>query len=116
LEIQASIFRQAWQFAGTQLRAANALGITPDTISRVLRRCDRLRIGSPKVPEAWPVVEPINQVIESWGRKTGQANGPTGHHVIDRENQPPAALRRFSENEGSDLSNPGGQEDLTTED
>src|SRR5208283_2596303 len=51
LEIQASIFRQAWQLTGTQLRAAIALDITPDTISRVLRRCDRLGIGCPKVPE-----------------------------------------------------------------
>ena len=40
-EIQASIFRQAWQMTGTQLRAAIALGITPETISRVLRRGDR---------------------------------------------------------------------------
>jgi len=40
-EMQASIFRQAWELAGTQLRAAFALGVTPDTISRVLRRCDR---------------------------------------------------------------------------
>ncbi len=46
-EIQESIFRQAWQLAGSQLRAAIALGITPETISRFLRRCDRkIGIGS----------------------------------------------------------------------
>lgn len=53
LEIQASIFRQAWQLAGTQLRAAVALGITPDTISRVLKRCERLGLTYPPVAEGW---------------------------------------------------------------
>jgi hypothetical protein len=62
LEIQASIFRQAWRLTGTQLRAAIALGITPDTISRVLRRCDR----------------GINRAI-----------GSSGHRAIDSENEPP---------------------------
>ena len=52
-EIQEMIFRQAWQLAGTQLRAAVALGITPDTISRFLRRCDRERRGPSKLPAAW---------------------------------------------------------------
>jgi hypothetical protein len=43
LEIRDSILRQAWQLAGTQLRAAIALGITPETVSRNLRRSDRTR-------------------------------------------------------------------------
>jgi hypothetical protein len=71
LEIQASIFRQAWQLAGTQLRAAIALGITPETISRALRACDRKRIGSPGIPKAWPGVE-IDRSI-----------GSSGHRVIE---------------------------------
>ena len=37
-EIQDSILRQAWELAATQLRAAVALGITPETVSRNLRR------------------------------------------------------------------------------
>lgn len=37
-EIRDSILRQAWELAGTQLRAAIALGITPETVSRTLRR------------------------------------------------------------------------------
>jgi hypothetical protein len=68
LEIQASIFRQAWQLAGTQLRAAIALGITPETISRALRACDRKRIGSPRIPKAWPGVE-IDRSIGSSGHR-----------------------------------------------
>jgi hypothetical protein len=77
LEIQASIFRQAWQLTGTQLRAAIPLDITPDTISRVLRRCDRLGIGCPKVPEDWPVVTPVNRVIGPSGDRRRQSTpGP----------------------------------------
>jgi hypothetical protein len=69
MEIQESIFRQAWQLAGTQLRAAIALGITPETFSRFLRRCDRARVSYPQVPEAWPVVE-VNRVIGPLTAKT----------------------------------------------
>jgi len=67
LEIQASIFRQAWQLAGTQLRAAVALGLTPDTISRVLKRCERMGLAGPNLPEARTLVRspelpgPLNQ-------------------------------------------------------
>ena len=61
-EIQESIFRQVYELAGTQLRAAIALGITPDTVSRILRRCGRRGIACPKVPEAWPEV---NRILES---------------------------------------------------
>jgi hypothetical protein len=57
-EIQASVFRQAYQMAGTQLRAAIALGITPETVSRVLRRSGRKGIPGPRLPRTWPVVEP----------------------------------------------------------
>jgi hypothetical protein len=46
-EIQAMVFRQAWHLAGTQLRAALALGITPETISRVLRRRGEVKAGGP---------------------------------------------------------------------
>ena len=45
-EIQETIFRQAYELAGTHLRAAIALGITPETISRVLRKSDRRQAES----------------------------------------------------------------------
>lgn len=106
LEIRESIFRQAWQIAGTQLRAAVALGITPDTISRVLRRCERLKIGCPKVPEACPVIVPVNRIAESSGRKTDPAVGSSDDRSIDPKNQSPVALSHFSENEeGGSSSN-----------
>jgi hypothetical protein len=73
-EIQENVFRQAWQLAGTQLRAAVALGITPETLSRFLRRRNRERISSPRVPEAWPVVA-VNQPI-----------GPSGNRLIEPSN------------------------------
>jgi hypothetical protein len=41
--IRDSVLRQAWQLAGTQLRAAIALGIRPETVSRNLRRAERNR-------------------------------------------------------------------------
>jgi len=80
LEIQASIFRQAWQHAGTQLRAAIALGIVPETISRALRACDRKRVRSPKVPQAWPAVE-IDRSI-----------GSSSHRVIEPPTTQPGDL------------------------
>ena len=40
-EIQEMIYRQAWEKAGTQLRAAFALGITPETISRFLKKREK---------------------------------------------------------------------------
>ena len=92
LEIQASIFHQAWSLAGTQLRAAVALGITPDTISRVLRRCDRLGIGCPTVPEACPLVD------DRW------VNGPSSRRTIDRENRKPDQVS--SNDRVSDRANP----------
>src|SRR5580692_3444622 len=55
-EVQESIFRQAYRVAGTQLRAAIALGITPETVSRVLRRAARRGISRDQVSEAWPLV------------------------------------------------------------
>jgi hypothetical protein len=63
-EIQENVFRQAWQLAGTQLRAAVALGITPETLSRFLRRCSRERVCSSRLPATWPVVA-VNQLIGS---------------------------------------------------
>lgn len=70
LEIQAGFFRHTWRLAGTRLRAALALGITPETISRILPRSARRRIACPEVPEAWPLAGPpepppeVNRVIE----------------------------------------------------
>ena len=63
-EIQEDVFRQAWQLAGTQLRAAVALGITPETLSRFLRRCSRERVCSSRLPAPWPGVA-VNQLIGS---------------------------------------------------
>ena len=73
-EIQECVFRQAWQLAGTQLRAAVALGITPETLSRFLRRCGRERVCSSRLPATWPVVA-VNQFIAS-----------SGHRVIEPSN------------------------------
>jgi hypothetical protein len=119
LEIQASIFRQAWRLTGTQLRAAIALGITPDTISRVLRRCDRgiNRVIGPSGHQALDSEnEPPDQAI-SVGRLTGRLaeQDKTDHRITgssdqpisrDRvnnaENQLPVALTPFSEDEESD--------------
>lgn len=42
-DIQELVLRQAYKLMGTQLRAAFALGITPETISRVLRRGEKRR-------------------------------------------------------------------------
>jgi hypothetical protein len=42
-EIRDSVLRQAWRLAGTQLRAAIALGIRPETVSRNLRWAERDR-------------------------------------------------------------------------
>ena len=40
-EIQEMVYRQAWEKAGTQLKAAFALGITPETISRFLKKREK---------------------------------------------------------------------------
>lgn len=73
-EIQEIIFRQAWQLAGTQLRAAIALAITPDTLSRFLRRCDRARIGGPQTLEARPTVAD-NRVMARSGVRFRDSDG-----------------------------------------
>jgi hypothetical protein len=56
-EIQDSIFLQAYRLAGTPLRAAIALGIAPDTVSRVVGRYVGRPVGPLRVPQAWPGVE-----------------------------------------------------------
>ncbi len=113
LEIQSSIFRQAWQMAGTQLRAAIALGITPETISRVLRFCDRKGIGCPKVPEAWPVVADNRAT----GRSTDPVIGRSGDRVMGGQSQPPVARIPFAENEESDsFLEPEDEQQLNTDD
>jgi len=63
-EIHVSVFRQAWQLAGTQLRAAIALGITADTISRVLRRCDREPDGSIDLPAHRLIKPSVRRIME----------------------------------------------------
>jgi len=55
-EIQESVVRQVYELEGTQFRTAIALGITPETVSRIMRRSDNRTISSPQVPEAWRVV------------------------------------------------------------
>ncbi len=52
-EIQEYVYRQAWQLAGTQLKAAVSLGITPETISRFLKRCERDRLDYPGAQTRW---------------------------------------------------------------
>jgi hypothetical protein len=113
-EIQESIFRQAWQLAGSQLRAAIALGITPETISRFLRRCDRERMGRPRVPEVWPVVAPVHRALEP---STDPVIGRSGDRVNSRENQSPMARTASSVNEESDsFSTHGYQQEPTSDD
>ena len=54
-EIQENIIRQVYEHVGTQLRTATALGITPDTVSRVLLRSERrvaLRFRDPEDPDS----------------------------------------------------------------
>jgi len=53
-EIRDSVLLQAWQLAGTQLRAAVALGIRPETVSRNLLRAERNRAV---VSAAHPIIE-----------------------------------------------------------
>ena len=105
-DIQENVFRQAWQLAGSQLRAAIALGITPETISRFLRRCDRAKFACPKVPEAWPPVTPpepplaVNRAIEP---TVTRATGSSGDRALDRKNTPFVAPGPDSEYEETDL-------------
>jgi hypothetical protein len=77
LEIQAAIFRQVYQYAGTQLRAAIALGITPDTVSRILRRSERRRFAADSAASPEPMAEekqPCGQprTAEPLARAVGQ--------------------------------------------
>lgn len=72
-EIQEAVFRQAYRHAGTQLRAAIALGITPETVSRVLRRADRRDNHSPGAltsPAGQRVVPPTERKEEAPGAGT----------------------------------------------
>ncbi|HMD85140.1 MAG TPA: hypothetical protein VKO18_10625 [Terriglobia bacterium] len=118
-EIQESIFRQVYQLAGTQLRAAIALGITPDTVSRVLRRHDRKRLASPKVPEAWPVVA-VNRVLESSGRQALDGENPTpdGTTSAEQETQTSGALTSSANGpqRSGPASTPSDQQELETDD
>ena len=76
-EIQESIFRQAYQAAGTQLRAAIALGITPETVSRVLRRADRRGVSRNEVSEARPLVTDDRAIaLPGPRRKDGERASP----------------------------------------
>ena len=65
-EIRDSILRQAWELAGTQLRAAIALGITPETVSRTLLGCDIDSIEKP--PEDMEGIEPGTITLSHDGR------------------------------------------------
>lgn len=56
-EIQDSIFLQAYRLAGTPLRAAIALGITPETVSRVVGRYEGRPVGRLRIPQAGPGFE-----------------------------------------------------------
>jgi hypothetical protein len=118
-EIQESIFRQAYQLAGTQLRAAIALGITPDTVSRVLRRRDRNRVALPQVPEAWPEVA-VNRAVGSSGRGAADGENPTPDGAASAEIEAQSSGSRTSSENGSQesaqASTPGDRQDLRTDD
>lgn len=83
-EIREIIFRPPRQRVGTQVRAAIVLGITPETVLRFLRRCDRARIGSPQVPEAWPAIA-INRFIGRTGEQRPVAGSSHLGAPCDRE-------------------------------
>ena len=118
-EIQESIFHQVYQLAGTQLRAAIALGITPDTVSRVLRRHDRKRIALPQVTEAWPVVA-VNRVIAALGQGAADGESPTPDRAASGEHEArTSGTLTNSENgpqERSPASTPGDQHELKKDD
>jgi hypothetical protein len=105
-EIQESIFRQAYRLTGTQLRAAIALGIIPDSVARVMQRMERRKAGYLRTPEAWPVPAPPPPADRLTGRPadrvTGRSedragSGPGSSSVrppsVDRA---PAALRHVA--------------------
>ena len=119
LEIQETIFRQVYELAGTQLRAAIALGITPDTVSRVLRRHDRKRIGCPQVPEAWPVVAVTRAFVpSSYGAIDGENPTPNGTTSAEHAIGSPGALTPSADGsrEGGPATTPGDHQELKTDD
>ncbi|MGD0221766.1 MAG: hypothetical protein ABSF71_05475 [Terriglobia bacterium] len=77
-QIEESIVRQVYELEGTQLRTAIALSITPETVSRIMRRSDRRRVSPPQVPQAWPVVRPPEPTPEM-----NRDMGSSVHRVID---------------------------------
>ena len=81
MEIQESVFRQAWEKAGTQLGAAIALGITPDALTHFLRHCDRINTGHARVSNAWPGAVPVDRL-----------NGPAGRRVGEQQGHRPASV------------------------
>jgi hypothetical protein len=116
-DIQEMIFRQAWQIAGSQLQAAVALGITPETISRFLRRCDRTKVASPKVPEAWPVVRPPEPPPAA-RREIGRSNDPATGQSGDRQiaSNYPSPQQAMSRDRMNRAIGPSGQRAIDSED
>ena len=77
-EIKVLILRQAYEHAGTQLLAAKALGITPDTVSRILSGWDRRKLARPQGPEA----APVNPASDSSGPHANEGSGGTPEQPI----------------------------------
>lgn len=77
-EIKERILRQAYEQAGTQLLAAKALGITPETVSRVLSGRDRRKLARPRVPEA----APVNPASAASGSRANEGSGGTPEQAV----------------------------------
>jgi len=113
-EIRDSILRQAWELAGTQLRAAIALGIRPETVSRNLLRTERDRAERNRAIGGENASPDSQSYAESVGRGTRMAD----LQVIEGGNQFSVPLLPFHENDAeendstSGINNDAEQDDL----
>ena len=113
-EIRNSILLQAWQLAGTQLRAAIALGITPETVSRNLRRAERNRAERNRAIGGESASPDSQSYAESVSRGTRMAD----LQAIEGGNQFSVPLLPFCEDDAeendpaSGINNDAEQDDL----
>jgi hypothetical protein len=81
-EIDIQIMRQAWTLAGTQYKAALALGIRPETMGRRMRRGKKLgpvlksRAGLGRPEHAPPAASQGNAAISSMGGQKESSRQP----------------------------------------
>jgi len=87
-EIRDSILRQAWELAGTQLRAAIALGITPETVSRTLRRSKTNQDAQPSRRHLLTGNNPANDRRMSRERPETEFEGEPSGLPLDQGERP----------------------------